>query len=147
MQDAVLINRRFLILGMVALAACQTATNPNLSANAEQNFVPVENAAALMAILGGRTVEYTTQSNRGAGIKQTFNRDGTTQYGDQRRLWSVEGGRYCSTAQMDVLRTDWECFQFDVNEAGTVLRWRRSSDAQQLSAAGGQVDTWYGRIR
>lgn len=142
-----MIERRFFVFGMAALAACQTTTNPNLSSTAEQTFVPVVNSAALMAILGGRTVEYTSQSNRGAGIKQTFNRNGTTQYGDQRRLWSVEDGNYCSTAQLDAPRNEWECFQFDVNESGTILRWRRSPDARQLSASDGEVDTWYGRIR
>ena len=139
-------DRRLFLIGALALSACQTTTNPHLSAGAEQRFVPVENAAALMAIVGGRTVEYTEQSSRGAGIRQTFNRNGTTVYGDQRRAWTVQDGRYCSSAQLDSDPSTWECFLFDVNEAGTILRWWRNPTAQQLSAPEGEVDTWYGRI-
>lgn len=138
-------DRRLFLAGVLALGACQTA-NPYLDAGAEQRFVPVESAAALMAIVSGRTVEYTAQSSRGAGIRQTFNRNGTTVYGEQRRGWTVQDGQYCSSDQLNSDPSTWECFLFDVNEAGTVLRWRRLPDTNQLSAPEGEVDTWYGRI-
>lgn len=137
--------RTLLVCVGFLLAACQTATHPHLSANAEQNFVPVENAAALMAIVGGRTVVYTNESNTGAGIRQTFNRNGTTVYGDQRRRWTVKNGRYCSIAEQYASNSNWPCFQLDVNEAGTVIRWIDVDDPSPRNPELGP-DTWYGRI-
>lgn len=139
-------DRRLFLFGALALGACQTTGNPTLEAGAENRFVAVQNSAALMAIVAGRTVQYTEQSTRGAGIRQTFNSNGTTVYGDQRRVWTVKNGQYCSSGQVDSDPSTWECFLFDVNEAGTILRWRRKPTAQQLSAPQGQVDTWYGKI-
>lgn len=139
-----ILQRRVFLLGAFALAACQT-TNPHLGTSAEQNFLPVENAAALMAIVGGRTVVYTNQSNTGAGIKQTFNRNGTTTYGNQRRVWTVQNGRYCSSEKLNSDPSTWQCFKVDVNEAGTIIRWQRSSEFEQNNNAG-ELDTWFGRI-
>jgi hypothetical protein len=138
------LDRRLFLIGALALSACQTTTNPHLSAGAEQRFVPVENAAALMAIVGGRTVEYTEQSNTGAGIRQTFNRNGTTVYGDQRRVWTVQNGRYCSSADLQSDPSTWSCFQLDVNEAGTIIRWIDVEGTPRNPELG--PDTWYGRI-
>jgi hypothetical protein len=139
------LRRRIFILAALALAACQTS-NPYIDSTATQRFLPVNNAAALMAIVRGRTVEYTNQSNRGDGIRQTFASNGTTVYGNQRRVWSVVDGRYCSSSDLTSSPDTWECFRVDVNEAGTLIRWMRFEGANQISAPDGEVDTWYGRI-
>ena len=136
-------DRRLFVFSTLALAACQTQS-PFLEDGAAQRFVPVENEAALMAIVRGRTVEYTAQSNTGAGIRQTFLSNGTTVYGDQRRNWSIDNGKYCSSADLTAEQSEWECFSVDVNEAGTIIRWQRLPDAQQRGTSG--IDTWYGRI-
>ena len=137
--------RVLFIVMAVTISACQTSS-PYLSPTAQATYEPVQNAASLMAIVSGRTVEYTSQSNRGGGIRQTFNRNGTTQYGSQKRVWSVVNGRYCSSSQLQSPPSDWECFKIDVNQAGTIIRWKRYPNAKQLSVSEVEVDTWYGRI-
>lgn len=130
---------------LLLVSACQS-TSPYVSEAAKTTYVPIESSASMMAIVNGRTVEYTSQSTRGEGIKQTFYRNGTTQYGSQKRVWSVVNGKYCSSGQLDSDPSQWECFKIDVNEAGTIIRWQRYPDAKQLSAPDGELDTWYGKI-
>ena len=133
------------VLCFVVLTACQN-TNPYVSDAAFDTYVTVESGAALMAIVNGRTVEYTKQSNSGVGLRQTFNQNGTTKYGSQERVWSVVNGKYCSTAQRGLPKEQWTCFKLDVNEAGTIIRWQRYPSDQQVHAPAGELDTWYGKI-
>ena len=137
--------RIVIVLCFAVVTACQN-TSPYVSDAAYNTYAPVENDAALMAIVNGRTVEYTEQSNSGVGLRQTFNKNGTTKYGSQERVWSVVNGRYCSTAQKELPKEQWTCFKLDVNEAGTIIRWQRYPSDKQVHAPAGELDTWYGKI-
>jgi hypothetical protein len=118
------IPRRGILLAALVLAGCQaTGINPNVSSEDEATFVQITDEAALMGIISGRTVEYTEDSSKDAGKRQSFLRNGNTSYAGTPGTWKMEDGQYCSNFSAWDEPNEFNCYPVYVNRSGTQIRW------------------------
>ena len=102
---------------------------------AEISYYQITDEIALNAIINNRTVIYTKESTKNAGMVQKFYRSGRTSYAKTEGYWKMMKGKFCSHYPKWNKDGEWACYPVFVNRAGTMIRWD------------GVTNTWYGRIR
>jgi hypothetical protein len=102
---------------------------------AEITYYRITDEVALNAIINNRTVTYTKESTKDAGMVQKFYRNGKTSYANTNGFWKMMNGKYCSHYPKWNKDGEWSCTPVFVNRAGTMIRWD------------GGTNVWYGRIR